>query len=299
MYVRKYDPKAVFPKRLDSLMSSYKVGGLHRGLTNIGLARLLYEKRNGTDETSAPDDRYAEKRENGRRALAKKISRFRRGEQFPQWDDLADLAGIFEKPIGFLIGETDCDTYELQDVADYLGLDGEAVQSIKRMTRTIGAKWLLEQSNHDDKNPEEREFRLVENMVAKTNAGPEACRAVLNRMLTAEAFKDLVLSLSDVGDAQYNLLMGRIANAELELRNSDEASSNHSESVMKQMEEKSRLRDAAARMQTAQNSVKASRYAAHECHVRLVDEMFSDIVQADADAVAKGAIEQRLSDSQE
>lgn len=152
MFVRKYEPKTIFPERLDSLMNNYKAKGVRKGLTNIGLARLLYKKRNGVDED---DNRYSEERENGRRALAKKISRFRKGEQFPQWDDLADLADIFGKPIGFLIGETDCDTYELQNVADFLGLDGEAIQSIKSMTRMVSTKWLLERPNRDDKDPEE------------------------------------------------------------------------------------------------------------------------------------------------
>lgn len=118
-------------------------------------------------------------------------------------------------------------------------------------------------------------------------------------MLTAKAFKDLVICLSDVGDAQYNLLMERIASAELELRDTDRASDTHPDPFMEQVEEKSRLRDAAVRMRAAQNSVKASRYAAHECHVRLVDEMFLDIVRADADAIAEETINQRPSDSQE
>ena len=78
-----------------------------RGISNIGLARLLYQKRNGADDASLADDRYAVERENGRKAIARKISRFRKGDQFPQWDDLVDLADIFGKPVGFLMALLD------------------------------------------------------------------------------------------------------------------------------------------------------------------------------------------------
>lgn len=139
---------------------------------------------------------------------------------------------------------------------------------------------------------------LVNDMVAKANAEPEACRAVLNRMLTAAAFKDLVLCLSEVGDAQYNLLMERIASAEIELRDADVLSDNHPDSIMGQMAAKSRFRDAATRLQEAENAVRSSRYAAYECHVRIVDEMFSDITQTDANTVAKEHVKQRQSGNQ-
>lgn len=81
-------------------------------------------------------------------------------------------------------------------------------------------------------------------------------------MLTAAAFKDLVLCLSEVGDAQYNLLMERIASAEIELRDADVLSDNHPDSIMGQMAAKSRFRDAATRLQEAENAVRSSRYAA-------------------------------------
>ena len=298
MYVRKDRPKDIFPKRLSGLMESYEIEKGRRGISNIGLARLLYQKRNGADDASLADDRYAVERENGRKAIARKISRFRKGDQFPQWDDLVDLADIFGKPVGFLIGETDCDTYELQDIADFLGLSGEAVLSIERMTRKVSAEWLPEQSGGNGGDHEEWEKYLVNDMVAKANAEPEACRAVLNRMLTAAAFKDLVLCLSEVGDAQYNLLMERIASAEIELRDADVLSDNHPDSIMGQMAAKSRFRDAATRLQEAENAVRSSRYAAYECHVRIVDEMFSDIAQTDANTVAKEHVKQRQSGNQ-
>lgn len=298
MYIRKHRPKNIFPKRLSGLMESYEIEKGRRGISNIGLARLLYEKRNGADDASVADDRYAVERENGRKAIARKISRFRKGDQFPQWDDLVDLADIFGKPVGFLIGETDCDTYELQDIADFLGLSGEAVLSIEHMTREVSAEWLLEQSNGNGGDHEEWEKYLVNDMVAKANGEPEACRAVLNRMLTAAAFKDLVLCLSEVGDAQYNLLMERIASTEIELRDADALSGNHPDSIMGKMAAKSRFRDAATRLQEAENAVRSSRYAAYECHVRIVDEMFSNITQTDANTVAKEHVKPRQSGNQ-
>ena len=47
MYVRKDRPKDIFPKRLSGLMESYEIEKGRRGISNIGLARLLYQKRKG------------------------------------------------------------------------------------------------------------------------------------------------------------------------------------------------------------------------------------------------------------
>ena len=63
MYVRKDRPKDIFPKRLSGLMESYEIEKGRRGISNIGLARLLYQKRNGADDASLADDRYAVERE--------------------------------------------------------------------------------------------------------------------------------------------------------------------------------------------------------------------------------------------
>ncbi|MFR7671268.1 MAG: hypothetical protein ACLU0O_11930 [Collinsella sp.] len=83
MYVRKDRPKDIFPKRLSGLMESYEIEKGRRGISNIGLARLLYQKRNGADDASlTDDDRYAVERENGRKAIARKISRFRKEISF-------------------------------------------------------------------------------------------------------------------------------------------------------------------------------------------------------------------------
>lgn len=96
------------------------------GLSQIELARLVCEKRYGADEQSNVDDHYIEAKDRERKALARRISHFLKGDHFPNWTDLVELADFFGKPIGYLIGETDCDSYELQDIADIVGLESEA-----------------------------------------------------------------------------------------------------------------------------------------------------------------------------
>lgn len=93
------------------------------GLSQIELARLMYERRYGGENQSSIDAQCVKKTDQACKAIARRISHFLKGDHFPNWTDLVELADFFGKPIGYLIGETDCDSYELQDVADIVGLE--------------------------------------------------------------------------------------------------------------------------------------------------------------------------------
>ena len=286
MYVRYYRPEDVLPKRLAGLMRDFVNTDGRAGLSQIELARLMYERRYGGENQSGIDARYAEKRDRECKATARRISHFLKGDHFPNWTDLVELADFFGKPIGYLIGETDCDSYELQDVADVIGLEGGAVTALKNITRKVSVEWLLEKSTPEGERPSAGSVFIAQDMVEKANAEPDACRAVLNRMLTAKAFKDLLISLSNVGESEYELLMTRLDVEVAKLQQEDDAESGD-EPVMRQMARKAQSRDAGLRLREAEGALKASRYEAYEFYVRLVDEMFSDMANTDITAKAK------------
>lgn len=286
VYVRRNKPEDVFPERLASLMRSFVKADGTTGLSQIELARFICERRYGSDEQSGLDSHYAEVRDREHKALARRISRFLKSDHFPSWTDLVELADFFGKPVGYLIGETDCDSYELQDVADIVGLEGKTVAALKRITRKINVEWLLEKTMPEDEKPSVQSVFIARDMVEKANAESEACRAVLNRMLTAKSFRDLLISLSNVGESEYELLMTRL-NAEVTQPKQNDDTKSSDEPVMQQMTRKMQVRNARLRLREAKGALKACRYEAYEFYVRLVDEMFSDMSSTDVAAEAK------------
>ena len=286
MYVRRYEPEDVLPERLADLMQSFVSSDGRTGLSQIELARLMYERRYGEESQSSINTRYAEKRDLECKAIARRISHFLKGDYFPKWSDLVELADFFGKPIGYLIGETDCDSYELQDAADIVGLEGEAVTALKSITRRMNVEWQLEKSTPEGKRPSADSVFIAQDMVEKVNAEPNACRAVLNRMITSKTFKDLLISLSNVGESEYELLMTRLDVEVKRLQQEDDAES-VDELVMQQMARKAQARDAGPSLKEAEDALKACRYEAYEFYVRLVDEMFSDMSNTDITAKAK------------
>lgn len=286
MYIRRYKPEDMLPERLSDLMQSFVNSDGRAGLSQIELARLMCEKRYGTEGQSDAGSRYAEERDRECKAIARRISHFLKGDYFPKWSDLVELADFFGKPIGYLIGETDCNTYELQDVADIVGLEGEAVTALKNITRGVSVEWLLEKTTPEGEKPSAASVSIAKEMVEKANAEPDACRAVLNRMITSKAFKDLLISLSNVGESEYDLLMTRL-DAEVAKLQRGGDSEGSDEPVMQQMTRKAQVRDTGLRLREAEGALKASRYEAYEFYVRLVDEMFSDMANTDIVAKAK------------
>lgn len=55
-------------------------------------------------------------------------------KRFPKYEHLQDIADLFDVSIAWLVGEIDASGCETQSVADYLGLDPDAVSSIQTIT---------------------------------------------------------------------------------------------------------------------------------------------------------------------
>lgn len=84
MYVRRYKPEDVLPERLADLMQSFVSSDGRTGLSQIELARLMYERRYGEESQSSVNTRYAEKRDLECKAIARRISHFLRGGLLPE-----------------------------------------------------------------------------------------------------------------------------------------------------------------------------------------------------------------------
>ena len=53
---------------------------------------------------------------------------------FPKYDTMVLIADFFNVDVGYLTGETDEDTFSLDKVCSYMGLNGEAIKVIREIT---------------------------------------------------------------------------------------------------------------------------------------------------------------------
>lgn len=58
---------------------------------------------------------------------------------FPSYDTMRRIADFFGVTVGYLTGETDYNTFEMERACEYLGIDQSAGEAILRITKLIGA----------------------------------------------------------------------------------------------------------------------------------------------------------------
>lgn len=56
------------------------------------------------------------------------------GRGFPTYETMQNIAEILGTDVGYLTGETDCDTFEMDDAVKYLGLSADAITAVKNLT---------------------------------------------------------------------------------------------------------------------------------------------------------------------
>lgn len=89
---------------------------------------------------------------------------------FPKYDTMVLIADFFNVDVGYLTGETDEDTFSLDKACSYMGLNGESIKAIRKIT-----------------NPENKESFLWKDR-----------RDTFNTVLTAKEFPDFFESLHDL-----------------------------------------------------------------------------------------------------
>jgi len=55
-------------------------------------------------------------------------------KSFPDFENMLQVAGFFSVDVGYLIGETDDDSFSLEKACSYMGLNGEAIKAIREIT---------------------------------------------------------------------------------------------------------------------------------------------------------------------
>lgn len=89
---------------------------------------------------------------------------------FPDFENMVYIADFFGVDIGYLTGETDEDSFSLEKACSYVGLNGEAIKTIREIT-----------------NPENEANNMSKDM-----------RVAFNKFLVAEGFPNFFHSLFDL-----------------------------------------------------------------------------------------------------
>lgn len=61
-------------------------------------------------------------------------SRSNKGRKFPEFETMRNIAEILGVSVGYLIGETDFKTYEMEQVSQYIGLSPTAIETTRAIT---------------------------------------------------------------------------------------------------------------------------------------------------------------------
>lgn len=85
----------------------------------------LYKERFGTG-TQADVSKWMRVGENDKRT--------KKGRKFPEFETMRNIAEILGVSVGYLIGETDFETYEMEQVSRYTGLSPIAIEAIRAVT---------------------------------------------------------------------------------------------------------------------------------------------------------------------
>lgn len=171
-----FDVKAAnWYKRIQACLKRYKDaeadGGTSRKVSQSELVRRM-------------ESRYP--REPGRPSLTQvNMSRWlnyggtgKRESSMPSMEVAIMLADFFGVDVGYLLGETEYKTFEMQDAVRYLGLSESAIEHIRLATRY------------------ETAFRAVQML-------PEEANEVISALISSQGFYELVIALREL-DEVYN-----------------------------------------------------------------------------------------------
>lgn len=120
---------------------------------------------------------------------------------FPKFENMLKIANCLGVDIGYLIGEIDTETFTIKQASDFLHLEPEALNNLKRIV-------------------EKEQNRFVE-------PNEYTYSAVLNKLLCSEYFESLVESLNDL-EEMYIRYKGKVPNfSELDENDLDNAYLKH------------------------------------------------------------------------
>ena len=91
---------------------------------------------------------------------------------FPSYESMVNIANVFGVTVGYLTGETDCETFEMEQVSKFIGVDEETCKAIQKIASG--------QHNHYLMSAEANQYR-----------------AVLRCLFVADSFSELIKAVVD------------------------------------------------------------------------------------------------------
>lgn len=139
----------------------------------------------------------------------KKSKRDKNGKEFigfPNYENMICIAKCLDVDLGYLTGETDAETFTLEQASELLNLDTEALKSIIKLTQTTNSNVIIGRK-------------------------PEKYRAILNNLFTSNSFLRILDLLVDLSDF-YNLYI-KLDKEQLKLNLKNELGNNLFEKAAK------------------------------------------------------------------
>ncbi|RYQ22501.1 hypothetical protein PG2049B_0682 [Bifidobacterium pseudolongum subsp. globosum] len=134
---------------------------------------------------------------------------------FPKYETMSILADFFGVDVGYLTGETDERSFNLQHACDYLSLDGSAISALRKWIRKGTGR-----TTDDGKNPTMRSYRAdtLNELFSSPEFGTMAAKLLTLHEMSAiwqtnpERFSSLMTSLASDSelpdDLTFQLILG-------------------------------------------------------------------------------------------
>ena len=169
----------------ERLKEAMRPRGSRKKLTQSKLAKIMRERYGEcADEDSGTRGKRQFTQQDVSNWLNVGDSKSKKGEQradtrgFPKMETAIMLADCLSVDVGYLLGETDCCSFSQEKAADYLGIEPEAIASIRGLTTDADG----------DRGPMEKDFSTI-----------------ISRFVSARGFPDFILSLLDIEVAAKGL----------------------------------------------------------------------------------------------
>ena len=91
---------------------------------------------------------------------------------FPSYESMANIANIFGVTVGYLTGETDCETFEMEQVSRFIGVDEETCKAIQKIASGQHSHYLM--------SAEANQYRTVLRCLFMANSFSEFVKEVVD-----------------------------------------------------------------------------------------------------------------------
>lgn len=196
-------------------------------------------------------------------------SRSKKGRKFPEFETMKNIAEILGVSVGYLVGETDFETYEIEQVSWYIGLSPTAIEATRAVTsgRAIPPFY---------KYPDSQRTAALELFLSN----PVLVEYLKNICDLAEAISK-EKKQNNFFDRAVNKIPELYRNAAIELwANPDKAIEKGIEPTAELWAFAHTLDDAACedmhQPDVTEKEIKSAKYALQETHIRMIGALLSD-----------------------